>query len=122
LNPIASPNGNTIYKLVVTNALGCSVAATISVTVLKYPVIPNAFTPNGDGINDLWNIQYLSEYPNGTVNIFNRYGEKVFSENGYGTPWDGKYHGADLPQGTYYYIINPGSGRKAISGSVTIIR
>lgn len=122
LNPIASPTDNTIYKLVVTNALGCSVAAKISVTVLKYPVIPNAFTPNGDGINDAWNIQYLNEYPNCTVNIFNRYGEKVFSENGYGTPWDGKYHGSGLPQGTYYYIINPGSGRKAMSGSVTIIR
>ena len=122
LNPIARPNDNTIYKLVVTNAMGCSVAAQISVTVLKYPVIPNAFTPNGDGINDAWNIQYLNEYPNCTVNIFNRYGEKVFSENGYGIAWDGKYHGSDLPQGTYYYIINPGSGRKAMSGSVTIIK
>lgn len=91
-------------------------------SVLKYPVIPNTFTPNGDGINDTWDIQYLSEYPNNTVDIYDRYGQKVFSSIGYGVPWDGKYKGAYLPQGTYYYIINPKNGRKILSGSVTIVR
>ena len=122
LNPVASPINNTTYKLTVTNAQGCAVAAEIAVNVLKYPVIPNTFTPNGDGINDTWDIQYLNEYPYCTVNIYDRYGQKVFTENGYGTPWDGTYRGAPLPQGTYFYIISPGSGRKVLSGSVTIIR
>lgn len=122
LNPIATPSNNTTYKLVVTNAEGCTSATEVTVNLLKFPVIPTAFTPNGDGVNDTWDIKYLSEYTNNTVDIYNRYGEKVFSSAGYGVPWDGKHNGVDLPQGTYYYIINPKNGRKIISGSVTIIR
>jgi gliding motility-associated-like protein len=122
LNPVARPSDNITYKLVVTNSSGCTTAAEVTVSVLKYPVIPNAFTPNGDGINDVWNIKYLDSYPNNTVDVYNRYGEKVYSSIGYPMPWDGKYRGADLPPGTYYYVINPKNGRKVMSGSVTIIR
>jgi len=122
LNPTASPIDDITYKLIVTNAEGCSAAAQVNVAVLKNPVVPNAFTPNGDGINDTWNIKYLDTYPNNTVDVFNRYGAKVYSSVGYPVPWDGTYKGSGLPPGTYYYIINPKSGRKAISGSVTIIR
>ena len=122
LNPAASPTEDTQYKLIVTSAEGCIGSAEIMVKVLKYPVVPNAFTPNNDGINDTWNIKYLDSYPNNTVDIYNRYGEKLYSSVGYSVPWDGRYKGADLPTGTYYYIINPKNGRKIISGSVTIIR
>ncbi len=122
LNPVASPLDNTTYQLVVANTEGCNAAAQITVNVLKYPVIPNAFTPNGDGVNDTWDIKYLDTYPNNTVDIFNRYGEKVYSSVGYQSPWDGTYRGSVLPSGTYYYIINPKNGRKVISGSVTIVR
>ena len=90
--------------------------------MLKYPVIPNTFTPNGDGINDFWDIKYLNSYPGNTVNIFDRYGRKVYTSNGYNIPWDGTYSGAPLPTGVYYYIIDPKNGRKAIAGYVTIIR
>jgi gliding motility-associated-like protein len=122
LTPSASPSQNTTYKLVVTNPEGCTAAAEINVNVLKYPVIPNTFTPNGDGINDTWNIQYLSSYPGNTVQIFTRYGQLVYSSVGYTIPWDGTYKGSQLPVGTYYYIIDPRHGRKPISGFVTIIR
>jgi gliding motility-associated-like protein len=122
LNPVAGPANTTTYTLVVTNANGCTAASTITINVLKFPIVPNAFTPNGDGINDTWDIKYLTTYPNNTVNIFNRYGQKVFSSVGYAVPWDGTFNGAALPSGTYYYIIEPKNGRKAISGSVTIIR
>ena len=84
--------------------------------------MPTAFTPNGDGVNDTWNIKYLDQYPNATVEVFNRYGERVYFSNKYPVPWDGTYKGANLPAGTYYYIINPNSGRKALSGYVAIIR
>jgi gliding motility-associated-like protein len=84
-------------------------------------MIPNAFSPNGDGINDTWQIEYLESYPGTTVDIFNRYGQKVFSSVGYTKPWDGKYNGKVLPVGTYYYVINPKNGRSTMSGSVTII-
>lgn len=85
-------------------------------------IIPNTFTPNGDGINDTWNIKNLKAYPNCTVNIYTRYGENIFVSVGYGIPWDGRYKGSYLPQGTYYYIIKPEDGRKILSGSVSIIR
>ena len=85
-------------------------------------VIPNAFSPNNDGINDVWDIPNLRDYPGSTVQIFNRSGQLVFTSNGYNKPWDGKYLGAPLPIGTYYYIIDPRNGIKTLSGSITILR
>ena len=122
LNPTASPSDNTTYTLLVTNGSGCTSVAQVIVSVLKAPVVPNTFTPNNDGINDTWDIKYLDSYPNCSVDIFNRYGAKIYSSIGYPIPWDGKYNGSNLPVGTYYYIINPKNGQKSISGSVTIIR
>jgi len=85
-------------------------------------VIPNTFTPNGDGINDYWDIKYLESYPKCTVAIYNRYGEKLYSSIGYPTPWDGTYKGSYLPSGAYYYIINLKNGSSVLSGWVAIIR
>lgn len=84
--------------------------------------IPNTFTPNGDGINDTWDIKYLDYYPKSTVNIFNRWGQKLFSSIGYPIPWDGTFNGSVLPAGTYYYIIDPKDGQGIFSGWVAIIR
>ncbi|SDT39673.1 gliding motility-associated C-terminal domain-containing protein [Mucilaginibacter mallensis] len=121
-NPVVSLNNDVQYTLTITSGNNCTATATVLVNVLKNLVIPNTFTPNGDGINDTWNIKYLDNYPNCTVDIFNRYGEKLFTSVGYPIPWDGKYKGSNLPVGTYYYIINPKNGRKQVSGYVTIIR
>ena len=86
------------------------------------PNISNVFSPNGDGINDVWQLSFLQAYPNATVQILNRYGQVVFFSNGYVPSWDGKFKGMDLPIGTYYYIINPKNGRDILKGAVTIIR
>ncbi len=91
-------------------------------TINPGPVIPNAFTPNGDGFNDTWNIKYIDFYPNCTVTIFNRWGQNVYSSIGYGIPWNGTYRGAALPTSTYYYIIDLKNGLRALSGFVVIIR
>jgi gliding motility-associated-like protein len=121
LAPTATPTNDITYRLLVTGIGGCSISDTLFVKVLKKPIIPNAFSPNGDGINDVWRIDYLDSYQGATVDIFNRYGQKVYSSLGYSTPWNGKYNGKTLPVGTYYYIINPKNGRQILSGSVTII-
>jgi len=84
--------------------------------------IPNAFTPNGDGINDTWNIKYLDTFPNCTVQVFNRYGQSLYFSKGYPIPWDGRYKGANLPDGTYYYIIKQQAVSYVYSGYVSIIR
>lgn len=122
LDPVASPDNDTKYTLTVTSVHGCSASAQVEVTVLKAPVVPNTFTPNNDGVNDTWDIKYLDSYPGCTVEIYNRYGERLFYSVGYPIPWDGKYKGADLPVGVYYYIINPKNGRNVISGSLTVLR
>ncbi|HVU55358.1 MAG TPA: PKD domain-containing protein [Puia sp.] len=121
--PQVSPLDNLVYTLTVTSADGCTDSSKVEVVVLQPLVVPNAFSPNGDGINDTWVIRYLNEYPTADVEVFNRYGQPVYhATGGYRTPWDGTYKGQPLPVGTYYWIIRPGSGRKQISGSVTILR
>ena len=84
--------------------------------------IPNTFTPNGDGINDTWVIKGISYYPDALVQIFNRYGQKVFESRGYATPFDGKLGGVLLPPGAYYYIINLNTNCSLLSGSLTLLR
>ncbi|HEX8279201.1 MAG TPA: gliding motility-associated C-terminal domain-containing protein, partial [Segetibacter sp.] len=89
---------------------------------LTAPIVPNAFSPNGDGINDVWNIPSLEAFGNCTVHVFNRYGKPVFASTGYHRPWDGSYNGAILPVGVYYYIIDAGNGKKTYSGHLTILK
>ncbi len=84
--------------------------------------IPNTFTPNGDGKNDIWKLSDINLYPNCYVQVFTKWGKIVFTSNGYNEPWDGKYKGSDLPVGTYYYIIDLGIGENELTGSVTIVR
>ena len=94
----------------------------MSVKILKLVKVPNIFTPNGDQIHDRWVIPNLGDYPGATVQVFNRYGQVVFSSNGYGVAWDGTQQGKPLPVGTYYYIIQLKNGYKPLSGSVTLMR
>ncbi len=121
LNPIAKPEKTTKYTLTVTSN-SCELVYEYLVTVHEEPVIPNVFSPNGDGKNDLWSIKYLETLTKGDIMIFNRYGQKVFNASPYNVPWDGKLNGTDLPIGVYYYIIEPNNGKKKYTGSVTILR
>lgn len=84
--------------------------------------IPNAFTPNGDGKNDYWKISNAQNYPQAIVQVFTRYGQKVFESKGYGVPFDGTYKGSKLPSGVYYYILTLGKSCNLLSGSLSIIR
>lgn len=122
LNPIFFATSDRVYTLKVTTAAGCVTTERIFVHVIKSIEPANAFSPNGDGINDVWVIKYIETYVSATVNIFNRYGEKVFFSQGYSIPFDGNYQGKQLPVGTYYYIIDPRNGKKTITGSLTLIR
>jgi gliding motility-associated-like protein len=106
---------------------GCAAPATSApvTLVIKPPlkIIPaNTFTPNGDGINDLWTISGLLSYPNCLVNIYSRNGELVYQSKGYAKPWDGLYKGSNLPVGTYYYIIDLNNNKPKVSGYIAIIR
>ncbi|HVW15158.1 MAG TPA: FG-GAP-like repeat-containing protein [Mucilaginibacter sp.] len=84
--------------------------------------IPNAFTPNGDGVNDLWEIPDLIYYPNCVLNVYTRYGSVVYQSKGYKSDWDGSFNEKPLPTGTYYYIIDLGDSTPKLSGWVAIIK
>ncbi|WP_207427454.1 PKD domain-containing protein [Pedobacter sp. SYSU D00535] len=121
-NPRVTPEADITYRLEVVSDKGCIAWESVKVKVLKKLKVPNTFTPNGDLVNDFWVIDFLNEYPESSVDVFTRQGRKVFSSRGYPNPWDGRANGADLPAGTYYYIIEPKSGRKPVSGYVSIVR
>ncbi len=121
-NAEASPPTDFSYTLTVTSDQGCETRDEVFVKLLKSVVIPNIFSPNGDGIHDRWVIEHLESYPGCVVQIFNRYGQMVQKFVNYTTPWDGKINGKDAPVGTYYYIIDPKNGRKPLTGFIDIIR
>lgn len=108
LNPVASPVTTTLYTLTAHNSLGCSASDTVSVIVIPYCVrVRNAFTPNGDGINDTWKVyDDFDCLQNVTVRVFNRYGNKVYENRNYRNSWDGRYKGNPVPDGTYYGVID----------------
>ena len=122
IQPVSTPVTDVTYKLTVTAQGGCPAFDSVFVKVLKMPAIPNTFTPNNDGIHDFWDIKYLNSYPQNRVQVFTRQGKLVFESKGYPKPWDGNMNGKSLPIDTYYYIIEPGNGRKALTGFVTIVK
>jgi gliding motility-associated-like protein len=122
LRPTLIANQDATYTLTATGEFGCMATDFITVKIFKPVTVPNVFSPNGDNIHDRWVIPNLADYPGATVEIFNRYGQKVFHSAGYGTPWDGTNNGKDMPVGTYYYVIQLKNGFKPVTGSVTIIR
>lgn len=123
LNPKASPGLSTTYTLNVVSRLGCITAVDeVFVKVYEKLIVPNIFSPNGDGINDSWNITAIDAFDTSNVKVMNRYGEMVFESSGYTKAWDGKYKNNDLPAGVYYYVIKLRADIKPVSGAVTLIR
>jgi len=115
-----------VYYIVVTSENGCISKDSVKVEILPELVIPNGITPNGDGINDTWEIDLIELYPNVEVEVFNRWGEQLFYSKGYppSERWNGTYHDKKLPTGTYYYIIklNDNVHNKPFTGPITLVR
>jgi gliding motility-associated-like protein len=122
LTPTATPTDNITYTLNVVSQTCGTATSTVFVRVYKKVTIPNAFSPNGDGINDYWNIDALVTYPESITQVFDRYGRQVFQSTGYASPWDGAYSGKPLPAGTYYYIIDLKNGQPKLSGWVLLVK
>ena len=116
--------GGGDYIITVTDIYNCTVTDTFTVKVTDIECIHvyNVFTPNGDGVNDTWDIDNIFLYPDVEINVFNQWGNKVFSSTGYAEPWDGTYNGKQLPAATYYYTLDLKNGDAPHSGSVTIMK
>ena len=102
---------------------GCSIVLPVRVMINPAINAPNVFSPNNDGINDVWSIPSLQLYPGCVVEVFDRYGRNVFRSTGYPKEWDGKNaDGNLLPSATYYYVIKLSTAIPPLGGSVTILR
>ena len=122
---ISNNSGQTIVTLIVQDMSGNvdSCQFVVDVKCSNELEIPNVFTPNGDGKNDLWNITGIDEYPDASVQVFSRWGDIVFeAASGYTDPWDGTYNGTDVPVATYYYIIKLDNTQEGISGTINVVR
>lgn len=124
--PLAQPDSivkSGTYYIKITNAGGCFDIQPINVSIVE-PVIvpPNAFSPNGDGIHDRWEIPLIYLYPDCVVTIYNRLGQIVFHSVGYSNPWDGKYKGLDIQAGIYYYVLQLSPKIPPQGGSLTLLR
>ena len=109
-NPVVTPGQTTVYHVQVTNSEGCSAHDSITVAVdftvdpSHYP-IPSAFTPNNDGNNDCWGLKYWGRVTGLDMQVFNRWGQLVFTTQNPNDCWDGTYRGTPQPPGGYIYQI-----------------
>ncbi len=129
---VAPEKGN--YQLVATmrdvnsTLADCEYTDSLLIRSLEPFLIPNAFSPNGDQINDKWEIAALIKYPDAYVQIFNRWGALLYEKNGNytGNEWDGMYDSEPVPVGTYYYMIDLRDPEevftKIMTGAVTVTR
>ncbi len=111
------------YYVSVFDNNGCQLDTSINISALGPDCIPNVFTPNNSGTNNVWELENAFLYKESTITIYGRFGKKVYESVGYDTPWDGTNNkGRAVPDGTYFYIINLGNRHDPIRGTVTIIR
>jgi gliding motility-associated-like protein len=121
------PNGT--YLVRVTDANSCRDSA---ITDIHYddcckPFLPNAFTPNNDGKNDVFRVVFKGDLKIEQFFIYNRFGQRVFNTIYIGVGWDGTYNGTPQDMGTYFYFLkaicgNKGDHEVVLEGNVTLIR
>ncbi len=131
-NPIATPDTTTTYQVMVTDINGCERSTEITVTIttdcdLEAIEVPNVFTPNDDGTNDLFRLAPNSKLLEITqFEIYSRWGQLLFSNTGFDISWDGEFNGVPAPADVYVYIIKAkceGDEKiKDFLGDVTLVR
>lgn len=126
-NPTATPLVTTTYTVTVTDDNGCVSTDEVTVYVSNTPVIvfPNAFTPNGDGFNDFYNLVNRGVLAALDLQIYNRWGEMIYEGNLGSTGWDGTFNGETQPVGTYAYMFSASDfdgNTYTAQGNFTLVR
>lgn len=103
------------FTYVICTVDGCDTAlVTIALecepTIIEELVFSNGFSPNGDDVNQFFEIGGVEAYPNNSLSVFNRWGNEVFKTDNYQNDWEGTFNGANLMNGTYFYVFNDGAG------------
>lgn len=124
-----TPNNNVCkidsFRYQIVNTLGRIASAAVQVETFCEKVIPfTGISPNGDNQNDVWHIAGIETYPNNLVRVFNRWGHQVFEAQPYRNdqPWDGRWQDKDLPDGTYYFVIDLGDRSDMMTGYIELRR
>lgn len=112
------------YQYTVTDSKGCTLNGSVTLTPEhdQCVIIPTIITPNHDGYNDTWVIPGIEMYPDVSVEVFDRWGKRVFFSKGYSVPWDGTSKGEVLPMDSYHYVIRLRPEDEPIKGTITIVR
>lgn len=124
-DPVASPHTPITYAVVGTNSEGCSDTSRIVININEALMVPNAFSPNGDGVNDVFKIENIGYQGIEEFRVFNRWGVPVFETHDGTKGWDGNCKGQSAEIGTYYYQIRLQMGdnkEKIYKGAVTLLR
>ncbi len=126
LTSLANPTTTTTYTLTATNSFGCTEKDVVIINVLAPCIDPSpVFTPNSDGFYDTWKVFGGTCANIVKVDVYNRWGALVYHSDKYNNDWNGTYKGKNLPDGTYYYVINAiiiGDYQVPFKGNVTIMR
>lgn len=127
LKPVAKPMESSVYHVVMSHANmpSCTKNYQADVTVENCTLdnIANAFSPNGDGVNDTWKIKGILSHPNNKVIVFNRWGNILVQYQGYDNAsvvWDGTFNNTLVAAGTYYYVIEYPDSNESSSGWVQV--
>lgn len=122
--PTVKATQTTLYVLEATGEQGCGRQTdTMKVEVLNQLLVPTAFTPNGDRLNDQWEIVAFENYPKATVAVYNRWGVQVYGSDARNyKPWDGRYKNLPVVPGIYIYLLNLGDGSPLRKGSLTVLQ
>lgn len=104
--------------IVVTTEVGCKDTLTVPIQIIDKPFVPNVFSPNGDGKNDLFVIPFLYGYPENTVVVYSRWGKVVYEATNYNSDWNGD----NVISGTYFYVVSAPTLSEPLKGTVTIIK
>lgn len=117
--------GTDTFSYRITDNSGQQSVAQVKITIVCDKVlIYTGISPNFDGKNDVWHIVGIDQFPQNEVRIFNRWGNLVFEQKAYsnGNAWGGTWNGKDLPDGTYFYLIDLGDGTELLSGYLQLMR
>jgi gliding motility-associated-like protein len=122
IEPHLTVNQPGLYTVIIEDINGCRASKTFQVnSYCKEIIAPNAFSPNGDGINDIWKVSGLENMPNANLKIFNRLGTKMYERRGNNLIWDGNIDNSPAPVGVYYYVITS-TKLQTVKGTITLIR
>ena len=120
--PLYTSGASQQYVIRAETASGCLAQVMVAVTVVDRIYIPTAFSPNSDGVNDLWHPVNLEPFPGCEVAVFNRWGEVIYQATGPTAAWDGTYRQGVVEPGVYIYQVQPTPSGHRYSGQLTVLR